>query len=59
MGKKHYYKGFTIILTDLGKYARDWSEDAWQYQVIGTQIKDECEGQEGALEYAKEEIDKL
>ena len=50
------YKDYTIILTEI---YRDWSEDAWEYLVVGTSIRDECEGQEEALEYAKEEIDKL
>lgn len=57
--KRKYYKGYTIILTDLGKHARDWSEDPWEYKVVGTSIKDECEGEDEAFEYAKEEIDKL
>lgn len=54
--KREYYKNYTIILTEV---RRDWSEDAWEYKVIGTPIKDECEGREEAIEYAKEEIDKL
>jgi hypothetical protein len=50
------YKQRVIILTEVD---RDWSEDAWEYRVKGTTIKDECEGLEEAEQYAKEEIDKL
>ena len=51
-----YYKDFTIVLRQVD---RDWSEDAWEYKVIGTSIKDECEGYDKAVAYAKEEIDNL
>lgn len=53
---REYYKDYVIIITPIG---REWSEDAQEYRVVGTSIKDECEGEENALKYAKEEIDKL
>jgi hypothetical protein len=49
------YKDYTIITKEI---KRDWSEDAYKYEVTGTNIKDECEGEENAIKYAKEEIDK-
>jgi hypothetical protein len=53
---RDYYKDYTIIVKQID---RDWSEDAVEYSVVGTTIRDECEGEENAIKYAKEEIDKL
>lgn len=50
------HKGYTIITKEI---KRDWSEDAYQYEVVGTSIKNECEGENNGIKYAKEEIDKL
>ena len=54
--KYEHYKDCIIVLTQID---RDWSEDAWEYKVTGTTIKDECEGYDNAVMYAKKEIDKL
>jgi hypothetical protein len=50
----HRYREFIIVIENID---REWSEDAQQYTVISTKIKDECEGVENALEYAKQDID--
>jgi hypothetical protein len=54
--KRRVHNGYTIVLTQI---ERDWSEDAWEYKVEGTAIKDECEGFDNAVMYAQQEIDKL
>ena len=54
--KFEHYRGYTIVLS---KIDRDWSEAAWSYKVTGTTIKDECEGYDEAIIYAKGEIDNL
>ena len=54
--KIEWYGDYKIILEQVD---RGWSEDAWQYEVEGTKIKDECEGYDEALMYAKKDIDKI
>jgi hypothetical protein len=58
-GRKVKYERFGEYKIILEQVDREWSEDAWQYEVEGTTIKDECEGYDKALMYAREEIDKL
>jgi hypothetical protein len=58
-GRKVKYERFGDYKIILEKIDRDWSEDAWQYEVEGTAIKDECEGYDEAVRYAKIEIDAM
>lgn len=47
------YLDHTIVITDI---VRDWSDDAVEYKVVGTDIKDECESHM-AVKLAKIDID--
>jgi hypothetical protein len=54
--KRVFHKQYVI---ELRRIDRDWSEDAWEYKVQGTNIQDECEGYDEAVMYAKDSIDEL
>jgi len=53
MTKITRFNGYSIITEEI---KRDWSEDAYSYKVVGTDIYDECEGEDNAIDYAKKEI---
>lgn len=58
--KKEYHKNHLIVLEELPKGSREWSEDAWKFTISGGIVKhsDEVEGMENALTEAKKIIDK-
>ena len=58
-GRKVKYERYDDYKIILEQVDRDWSEDAWQYKIEGTDFKDECEGYNIAVSDAKQIIDKI